>query len=546
MPAAPLAPVATCVRGPAVIYDYVVVGAGAAGCVLADRLSVDPSVEVLLVEDGGPARNPVLSVPRAFYFTLRSDRYTRRYPTRPSPLGTPAETWVRGRGLGGSTLVNGMMYVRGAPADFDALEAAGGPGWGASAFGRAYRAIEDHALGASRSRGAGGPLAISVPDSGDEVTEALFAAAGAHGLRRTADFNDSDDARIGFTPATIRRGRRVSAASAFLTPARRRANLTVMTGTRAETVVIAGSRAVGVALRTGDRAQVVRVRREVLVAAGTIESPLLLERSGIGRPEVLAAAGVVPQVDSPHVGERVIEQRAVSLQVRFRGRRGPTERLNRWPGQALEGARYLATRRGPVATSGYDVVSAFRSGPGVERPDVQGVWVPMAIDETSEQMRLAPYSGLLFTGYAIRPTSTGSVHLASAADGGPPVVSPHHLQDEPERAATGAILDHARSIVATSPLADLVQDEVFPGLSVATPDEVVRHAIGHGGGIYHAVGSCAMGPHDDDVVDGDLRVRGVEGLRVVDASVLPFQVSGNTAAPVMALAWLAAERIRWS
>lgn len=525
------------------IYDYVVVGAGAAGCVLADRLSADPSVEVLLVEDGGHGRNPLLSVPRAFYFTLRSERHTRRYPTRSSAAGAPAEAWLRGRGLGGSTLVNGMMYVRGAAADFDALEAAGGPGWGAADFGRAYREIEDHALGASPSRGAGGPLAVSVPSADDEVTGALFAAAGAHGLRRTADFNDSDDERIGFTPATIRRGRRVSAASAFLAPARHRPNLTVMTRTRAQTIVLAGARAVGVVLRTGDRVQEVRVRREVLVAAGTIESPLLLERSGIGRPDVLAAAGVAPRVESPHVGERLIEQRAVSLQVRFRERRGPTERLNSRAGQALEGARYLATRRGPIATSGYDVVSAFRSAPGVERPDVQGVWVPMAIDETAEQMRLAPYSGLLFTGYAIRPTSAGSVHIGSAADGAPAVVSPRYLQDETERRATAAILDHARRVVATSPLAELVQDEVFPGPSVADPDDVVRHAIAHGGGIYHAVGSCAMGPHDD-VVDADLRVRGVAGLRVVDASVLPFQVSGNTAAPVMALAWLAAERIR--
>ena len=271
------------------IHDYVIVGAGAAGCVLANRLSADPDVQVLLVEAGGRARNPLLAVPRAFYLTLRSDRYVDRYPTRATADGTPAEAWIRGRGLGGSTLVNGMMYVRGAAADFDALEAAGNPGWGSAAFLRAYRELEEL-------------LAVTVPSSGDEVTDALFEAAGSNGLRRTADFNDSDDERIGFTPATISRGRRVSAASAFLAPARSRPNLTIVTGAHAERIVLDGRRAVGVVLRHGGRSEQVRARREVLVAAGTIGSPLLLERSGIGRTDVLRAAGVPLVAESKAVG----------------------------------------------------------------------------------------------------------------------------------------------------------------------------------------------------------------------------------------------------
>ena len=513
------------------IYDYVVVGAGTAGCVLASRLSADPEVRVLLVEDGGRARNPLLSVPRAFYFTLGSDRYVRRYPTQPVHPGGPSETWVRGRGLGGSTLVNGMMYVRGAAADFDALEAAGNPGWGAADFLRAYRAIED------------GPLSVTVPSAGDEVTEALFEAGVRAGLRRTADFNRSDDERIGFTPATISRGRRVSAASAFLAPVRQRPNLTILTGSRAERILLEGTRAAGVVVRRGGRRHELRASREVLLAAGAVESPLLLERSGIGNQDVLAAAGIPVVVESPYIGERIIEQRAVSMQVRFRDRIGPTERFNTVPRQVREAARYLATRRGPVATSGYDVVSAFRSSPEVDRPDVQGVWVPMALDETSDRMRLASYSGLLFTGYVLRPTTASSVHLTSADPEQPPVISPRYLCHDAERAATGAILEHARRVAAASPLADLIADEVFPGDSVSTPDEVIQYSLGSGGGIYHAVGSCAMGPDPSDVVDSDLRVRGVDGLRVVDASVLPFQVSGNSAAPVMALAWLAADLI---
>lgn len=507
------------------IVDYVVVGAGAAGCVLAGRLAAEPGVTVLLVESGGPARNPILSVPRAFYFTLRSTTYTHRYPTLPIPGGGP-EVWTRGRGLGGSTLVNGMMYVRGAAADFDALEAAGNPGWGSDAFLEAYRSVEAR-------------LGITIPAEGDAVTDALFDSAASLGLRQVDDFNASDDDRIGFTPATIRDGRRVSSASAFLRPVRGNPRLTVMTHARADQIILDGNRAVGVRLRHRRRTVEVRARREVLVAAGTIESPLLLERSGVGRPDVLRAAGVAPVVESPNVGERVIEQRAVSMQVRFRERLGPTERLNSRPRQLREGVRYLATHCGAVATSGYDVVSAFRSAPDVDRPDVQGVWVPMALDETSATMKLAPYSGLLFTGYALRPTTASSLHLAAGADA-PPVIEQRYLEHDVEQAATGAILEWARRMVSTGPLADLVADEVFPGPAVATPDDVVRYALETGAGIYHAVGSCGMGPAEDDVVDHRLRVRGVEGLRVVDASVLPRQVSGNSAAPVMAVAWIAA------
>lgn len=506
-------------------YDYIVVGAGAAGCVLASRLAAEPGVTVLLVEHGGAGRNPLLAVPRAFYFTLRSKKYTHRYETLPVVGGGP-EVWTRGRGLGGSTLVNGMMYVRGSSADFAALESAGNRGWGTEAFLGAYRGIE-------------AKLGVTIPSQEDEVTEALFAAASATGLRRTADFNVDDDDRIGSTPATIRHGRRTSAA-AFIEPRGRQ--LTVMTGARVDRVLLDGTRAVGVAVTRRGRTSAVRARREVVIAAGTIESPLLLERSGIGHPDVLRAAGVRPVVDSPHVGERVIEQRAVSLQVKFRDRHGATERLNTWPRQLREGARYLVTRRGPIATSGYDVVSAFRSHPDAKRPDAQGVWVPMALDETSADMRLAPYSGLLFTGYALRPTSASSIHLGASADA-PPVITPRFLEHEAERRTTGAILDHARQVVATSPLADLIEREVFPGSTVSSPEDVIDYARASGAGIYHAVGSCAMGPDDGDVVDAELRVRGVDGLRMADASVLPFQISGNSAAPVMAVGWIAADLI---
>lgn len=525
--------------GEAVVsHDYVVVGAGAAGCVLAERLSADPAVSVLLAEDGGRGRSPLLTVPRAFAYALRSDRHVHRYRTRATD-GVPAEWWTRGRGLGGSTAVNGLMYVRGAAPDFDALVDDGNEGWGWDEVLATYRQIEDHALGASDTRGAGGPLAVSVPASGDPVSAAVVASAEARGLRVVDDVNASDDDRIGFTPATIARGRRVSAATAFLRPALRRPNLTVATGVRADRLLLQGTRAVGVVLRRGARVEAVRARREVVVAAGALESPLLLERSGIGHPDVLRAAGIDVRVASERVGEGLVEHRGISMQVRFRDGAGLDGRLDTRARRIREAARYLRTRQGPLATSGYDVVAQLRSTPDLDRPDLQAVWVPIAVDETSPHLAPAPYSGLLFTGYALRPTSAGSVHVSAAAPDAPPLIEPRFLEHPAEQRATVAALRHAREVVGTFDLADLVEREVFPTASVSTDDEVVAHARAHGGGIYHAVGSCAMG----SVADADLRVRGVDRLRVVDASVLPRQVSGNTAAPVMALAWLAASRI---
>lgn len=514
-----------------VSYDYVIVGGGAAGCVLAARLSSEPSTAVLLIERGGRARSPLMSVPRAFYFTMRSARHTLRYPTQPGP-GLPPEAWIRGQGLGGSTLVNGLMYVRGDDTAFADLERVAGPGWGSTDFARAYTEME------------AGPLGVTVPTIGDEVSEAVMDSAADLGLRRVADFNRSSGDRIGYTPSTTLRGRRVSAASAFLRPALRRPNLTVATDTLVERVVVDRERAVGVVVRDrSGRSEIVRARREVIVSAGAIESPLLLERSGIGSAAALSAASIDQVVDSPRVGEGVIEHRGVSLQVRFRDRRGVTERLNTRSRQAREGMRYLATRRGPIATSGYDVVSAFTADPSSAEPDAQGVWVPMALDETSTEMGLAPYSGLLFTGYATRPTSRGSVHAVSGDARAAPLITPRYLEDEAEQRTTSGIIEHARRVIETSGLAPHVESEVFPGPGVLVPEDVVDHARAHGGGIYHAVGSCAMGQQPEAVLDAELRVRGVRDLRVVDASSFPVQVSGNTAGPVMALAWLLGDRI---
>ncbi|HTU75814.1 MAG TPA: GMC family oxidoreductase [Trebonia sp.] len=543
-------------------FDYIVVGAGAAGSVVAGRLAAESGASVLLVEYGGADHNPLLHVPKGFYYTLRGHRYLYRYPTTPAAPGGRPETWLRGRVLGGSAAVNGMMWATGAPADWDDLEQRGNPGWGAASLRPAFQALQER-------------LGVSVAQPDEPVTRAILQSAQAYGWQQVADFNAHDGERIACTPSTISNGRRITSYRAFVRPERARPrghrNLVVATRTRAECLLFdspAGTRVTGVRLRHGasqhgasqhgasqhgairrDASQHggstrdVIARREVIVCAGTVETPLLLERSGIGHPDVLGPLGIRVRVASPQVGERVSEQRAVVMQVRLTDDIGPGRRVASLGGKAIAALRYLLSGQGTLATAGYDLVCQFKSSPGLARPDVHGLFTPMAIDPASSELRLARYSGVLFVGYAIRPGTFGTVHSSGPGPQDPPVITARYLQDAADRAATGAALGVARAVLGAGPVACLVDGEDFPGPGVATPAEVVSYALATGTGIYHAVGSAAMGPGDDDVVDATLRVRGVHGLRVADASVLPVQVSGGMAAPAMAIGWRAADEI---
>lgn len=524
-------------------YDYIIVGSGAAGSVLANRLSEDPKNQVLLLEYGGGDKNPMHYIPKGFFFTLKGDRYTYHYKTQPVGPSGQVEDWTRGKLLGGSTSVNGMMWTRGTKADFDGLVERGNPGWGWNQILPIYKTMEDHNLGASDMRGAGGPLGVSVVENHDEVVTAMLASAQTHGWDHVDDINAYDTERVGFTPSTIKNGMRTSAYSAFVRPIRKRPNLTIQTRTRAGYLLFEGKRVVGVRARKRDQTHDYKARKEVILSAGTVETPLLLERSGIGRGDILHAAGIDTLVESPNVGERVIEQRGVATQVRLKRQIGPTQELNTIPKQGWEGFKYLLTRKGPISTGGYDLMTQFKSDPSLDRPDIQGLFVPMALDTGSATMKLAKHSGIMFMGYQISPHTTGSIHLSGKLPENAPIIDARFLEDENDRKVTSTILDTARTVFAQGPIADYVLDEEYPGQAVSTPDEVLKYSIDTGAGIFHAVGSAAMGPEDDDVVDPQLRVRGVEGLRIADASVLPTQVSGNTAAPAMAAGWIAADLI---
>lgn len=523
-----------------VAADYVVVGAGAAGCVVAGRLVRLGAGSVLLVEAGGSNRDPRLQIPLAFALALQHPRFTHRYATRVETPASPNaghqhETWVRGRGVGGSTSINGMLYARGEPADYDALAAAGNPGWGWEHVGPAFAALE-----AGRLQGDDVPgLTITLPPVRAGLPRLILDAAAQVGICPVEDVHDAAGERIARTPSTIRRGRRVSAATAFLGMGH--SALQVLRHTTAEAVLFDGERAVGVLAHQRGTPLRLRAHREVVLAAGTIESSALLERSGIGDPAILSRASVPVRVARTRVGTGVIEQRAVTVKAGLRPGFGDTFRLATRSGRMRSGVRYLLRRDGLLATGPFPLTALVRATEASSRPDAQVLFSGLLTDDTG--LALADHAGVLVQGYPLRPTTTSTIHITGPRADDPLDIRARYLDTEDDRRVTVGILRRIREVLSAPPLADVVLCEEAPGADVTTEEAILRYVRSTGSGIYHAVGACAMGPHDDAVVDADLRVRGVDGLRVVDASVLPTMLSGGTAAPTMVVAWLAAARI---
>ncbi|MBG0857140.1 GMC family oxidoreductase N-terminal domain-containing protein [Streptomyces spinoverrucosus] len=526
-------------------FDYVVVGAGSAGCVLAHRLSADPRTSVLLIEAGGRDTTPLIRMPKGFGKLLGDPRFAWHYPVEPvGPTGR-VEHWVRGRTLGGSSSVNGMVYNRGDRADYDELERLGNPGWGWDTMLPIFRRIEDHALGASELRGTGGPLHISTAPGPEPLCEEAIAAGTALGWRRTDDLNASDDERIGYTTATIKNGRRFSAARAFLRPVADRPNLTVALDTVVTRVLTEQGRAVGVRTRSGSREADVRARREVILSAGGIATPKILQLSGIGPASVLKPAGVDVLVDSPHVGGRMREHRCFVVQYRLKDDLGYNKALSTPLRQALTAARYLATRRGPLAAPAFDVIAFFKTRPELARPDAQLLIAPVSLspEVPGKETRVEREPGVMGLGYILRPTAEGNLHITSADPEAPLTITPNYYGSEHDRTVGTALFRRMRELFETVPIADRITAETLPGSETRDDREIIDAGLEHGRCGYHAIGTCAMGPAETDVVDPELRVRGVQGLRVVDCSVLPTMVSGNLNGPIMAMAWRAADLV---
>lgn len=525
-------------------FDYVIVGGGSAGCVLAERLSAHPAMRVALIEDGPGVWSPFVDMPRA-WVTLGADRKRSwRFAVEPSE-GRAAETWARGRGLGGSSAVNGMIYCRGQPQDYDGWRAFGVTGWDWSDIEPAFRAIEDVQDGTGPGRGQGGPLAISRRKLEPTLEAAIFAAAEGLGLDRLADLNGPERAGVGYYDHTISRaGVRPSTACAFLKPARRRPNLVVMRRTRADRILFSGRRADGIEICRGGRLSVLKARREVVVSAGAILSPTLLQVSGVGDGAALAAHGVGVVHDNPAVGRNLAEHLVLALPHALNGLAGHNREF-RGGRLLLNLARYYALGTGVLSYGASEIGGFVRSHGDLDRPDLQLAMSPYSFRRASTgpwpQPDVAP--GFTIIGYMLRPESRGSVRLGSAKPGALPKIEPGWLGTEGDRRTAVRIMDVMREFVRQPALSGLVGPEIAPGADIVDFEAKLSAFRAMFVSGLHAVGTCRMGEDEGAVVDSRLRVHGVEGLRVVDASVIPAPISGNTNGPVMALAWRAAAMI---
>ncbi len=530
-------------------FDFVIVGGGSAGCVVANKLSADPRLRVLLIEAGPPDTHPMIHMPKGFSKIAASPKHAYYYEARPTAGGkNSTETWIRGRMLGGSSSINGLQYQRGHQEDYDHWERdLGLAGWGWNDLGRIFKSMEDHELGANEYRGAGGPLPITVTKNRSFLMDQLIKAGEELGLRHFDDANMPEQEGIGYISGTAKKGRRWSAAKAFLNPARGRPNLKIVTETEVQRVIIENKRAVGVECIHEGRTIVYRADAEVILAAGALHSPKLLQISGVGPAQHLASLGIPVVVDSPNVGANMREHLVFTIQYRLTGDYSQNKQYSGWRILA-HGARYLTTHSGLLAHSPYDVTAFVKTRPGLDRPDAQLVTGPLSMDMAAWEgfakgIKLEKEPGAQILGYGLRPESQGTVMIESPDPSAPPAITHNYLSTQHDRDLAIATTRYMRRLFEQPAIAQYIKAEMLPGPAVQSDDEILAAYNLMGGPAYHALGTCRMGVDDQSVVDERLRVRGIEGLRVVDISIFPTQVSGNTNGPAMAAGWRGSELI---
>ena len=518
-------------------FDYIVVGAGSAGCVLANRLSADGRHTVLLLEAGPRDRYPWIHIPIGYAKTMFHPVLNWGFHTEPEPTMNGRKIyWPRGRTLGGSSAINGLIFIRGQREDYDGWAAAGNAGWSYGDVLPWFRRLEHNVRGASEWHGAEGPLWASDIGAPHPLVEAMIAGAEELGIPANDDFNGARQEGAGYYQLTTRRGRRCSTAVAYLDPARSRSNLRIETNAHATGVLLADRRATGVSYRQGGVEQTATANREVILCAGALQSPQLLQLSGIGPSALLQSLGIPVRHALAGVGENL--QDHLQARVIFRCTQPITtnDALRTLGGKLQIGLDYVLRRSGPMAV-GINQGGIFaRAMPGATRPDVQFHFATLSSDMAGSPVHDFP--GFTMSVCQLRPTSRGSVRIKSTDPLQPPAMQPHYLSTAEDRTTLVAGIRLARSLAATRALRPYVDSEYRPGPEANSDEELLEFAKNTGGTIFHPSGTTRMGPASDPmaVVDPELRVHGLDALRVVDCGIMPTLVSGNTNVPVVMIA----------
>ena len=523
--------------------DYVIVGAGSAGCVMATRLSEDPATRVVLLEAGGEDRNRWIHIPLGYGKTFADASVNWCYEAEPDPGANGRRIfWPRGKVLGGSSSINGMVYIRGQHEDFDLWRQFGNTGWSSSDVLPYFKRAEHQTRGSDEFHSTGGPLCVSDTTEHHPICEAFIKGAMELGYPRNDDFNGARQDGVGYHQTTTRNGKRCSTAVGYLHPVRQRHNLRVVTGALAEKILFDGKRAVGVAFREHGQPRTVRAAREVILCGGAVNSPQLLLLSGIGPQDQLVQFGVPLVHPLPGVGQSLQDHYSAPVKLKCRLPITVNDVMQSNVKKLKVGLQYYLFGTGPLTMAAGPAALFVRTRAELASPDVKISVAPFSSDKLQDGLH--PWSGFGLTFYQLRPESRGEIRLKSANPADPPAMLPNYLATETDRRAIVDGLKIGRRVLATPYMQHFITEEYQPGSSVRTDEQLLEHARNTGGTVFHPTSTCKMGVDPMAVVDPELRVYGIEGLRVVDASIMPTVISGNTNAATIMIGEKAADLVR--
>lgn len=526
-------------------FDYIVVGGGAAGCVLANRLSADPKNSVLLLEAGNDEKWIWTRIPVGYLYCINNPRTDWCYTTQPEPgLNGRSIIYARGKGLGGCTLINGMLYLRGQARDYDEWSAlTGDNGWCWESVLESFKQMEDHWSGGNDLHGGNGEWRVEKQRLGWEILDRFAEAAQQTGIPFSSDFNGGDNLGVNSFEVNQKKGTRWSAVRAFLDPIRSRPNLKIETGALSDKLTLEGKRVTGIEFIQGGQRCHARSRAEVVLSAGSLGSPAILQRSGIGAGAELQSMGIEVQHDLPGVGSNLQDHLQLRSVYKVEGITTLNQQANSLWGQAKMGLEYAIKRTGPLTMAPSQLGMFARSDESVETPDLEYHVQPLSLDKFGDDLHDFP----AFTASVcnLRPESRGTVKIADTDPNSMPLISPCYLSAEADKVKAAASIALTRRIAEQQALAPYKPEEYFPGISYESTEDLVRAAGDIGTTIFHPVGTCKMGRDNDAmaVTDSRLRVRGLQGLRVVDASIMPTITSGNTSSPTLMIGQRGAEMI---